>query len=250
VFGQHVHVGVASADDAIRLTRWLEWFVPHCVALSAASPYQRGVDTAFQSSRVNVATLFPLSGHMPSCTSWRDFTNYFGRMKRTGLVRSMKDFYWDIRPKPEFGTVEVRVLDTPLSVQHAVDLAIFIRGIAALGLQTMDRGKEPARATFMSHEAFAVNRFRAARLGLSATVFDAKRGRDVSLRQDLAEWIARVRQSSTSPADAIRLERLRQRLVRGVSDANWLRKRRAKGESWAQVMRAAQARLLQPSTAA
>lgn len=244
VFGQHVHVGVASADDAIRLTHWLEGFIPHCIALSAASPYQRGVDTAFQSSRVNVATLFPLSGHMPACRSWREFAAYFARMQRTGLVQSMKDFYWDIRPKPEFGTVEVRVMDTPLSVQHAVDLAIFIRGIAAFGLRAMDQGARPARAASMAHEAYAVNRFRAARFGLAATVFDTTRGRNVSLRQDLTQWLDRIVKAGASPADMVRIERLSKRVRRGTSDANWLRRRRAIGDSWPQAMRAAQAQLL------
>jgi carboxylate-amine ligase len=130
VFGQHVHISVANQDEATYLTHALGALVPHFVALSAASPFQRGVDTAFQSARVNVVSAFPLSGHMPPVVDWEGFLRYFERMRSTGLVESMKDFYWDIRPKPEFGTVEVRVIDTPLSVEHAVDLAVFARACA------------------------------------------------------------------------------------------------------------------------
>ena len=116
IFGQHIHVGCASGDDAMYLLHALNRYVPHFIALAASSPFVQRGDTLFQSSRLNSVFAFPLSGRAPFTLAWREFENdYFARMEHTGIVKGMKDFYWDIRPKPEFGTIEVRVLDTPLS---------------------------------------------------------------------------------------------------------------------------------------
>lgn len=239
VFGQHVHVGVTSGDDAVRITHWLNRFVPHFIALSAASPFQRGVDTGFESSRVNVVSMFPLSGHMPPCANWSDFAAYFERMKLSGLVRSMKDFYWDVRPKPEFGTVEVRAFDTPLSVQHAVDLAIFVRGLVALGLT--EPGSDPDGRW---QDAYAVNRFRAARYGLDAPCLDAATGQPVLLADSTLHWLDRCLDSCEAAEDRRRLLRLRDRVVHRASDAGWLRRVRKKPTSWARLMKMQSARLL------
>ncbi|WP_300652237.1 YbdK family carboxylate-amine ligase, partial [Hydrogenophaga sp.] len=109
VFGQHVHIGCANADEALFLLHSLNRYVPHFIALSASSPFSQGVDTLFDSARLNSVFAFPLSGRAPFTLSWDDFANvYFTKMESTGVVKSMKDFYWDIRPKPEYGTIELR----------------------------------------------------------------------------------------------------------------------------------------------
>ena len=93
-FGQHVHVGCASGDDALFLLHSLNHCVPHFIALSASSPYSQGVDTLFDSARLNSVFAFPLSGRAPFTLSWDDFSNvYFTKMEATGVVKSMKDFY-------------------------------------------------------------------------------------------------------------------------------------------------------------
>ncbi|WP_407073402.1 glutamate-cysteine ligase family protein, partial [Salmonella enterica] len=71
------------------------------------------------------------SGRAPFALHWEDFERYFVKMAATGVIHSMKDFYWDIRPKPEFGTVEVRVFDTPLSIHRAAQLAAYVQALGA-----------------------------------------------------------------------------------------------------------------------
>ncbi|MGD9834184.1 MAG: YbdK family carboxylate-amine ligase, partial [Piscinibacter sp.] len=119
IFGQHVHVGCAGPDQALVLLHGLSRFIPHLIALSASSPFVQGTDTGFQSARLNSVFAFPLSGRAPFVLRWEDFVVHFEKMARTGVVKSMKDFYWDIRPKPEYGTIEVRVLDTPLTIEKS-----------------------------------------------------------------------------------------------------------------------------------
>src|SRR3954462_16025257 len=92
VFGQHIHIGVANGDDAMYLTHGFARFVPHFIALSAASPFFQGVDTAFDSSRSNVVRAFPLAGTAPLVTRWSDFESYYADLKRIGIIGSIKDF--------------------------------------------------------------------------------------------------------------------------------------------------------------
>src|SRR5690349_22121271 len=132
VFGQHVHIGCASGDDAIYLNHALIRYVPHFIALSASSPFYQGVDTAFDSSRLSIVNTFPLSGTMPFVRDWQAFTEYFATMQGFGIVKSMKDFYWDVRPKPEFGTVEIRVCDTPLTVDRAAQIAAYAQALSRM----------------------------------------------------------------------------------------------------------------------
>src|SRR3970040_699016 len=142
VFGQHIHVGCPGGDEAIYLTHMLTRYVPHFIALSAASPFYQGEDTSFQSSRLTAVSAFPLAGHMPFVADWAQFTDYCGGMKQCGIVASMKDFYWDIRPKPEYGTIEIRVCDTPLTVGRAAQLAAYAQALAAY--YPAERARQPA----------------------------------------------------------------------------------------------------------
>ena len=98
VFGQHVHVGCASGDDAIYLLHGLSRFVPHFIALSAASPYMQGTDTRFASSRPNIFSAFPDNGPMPWVSNWQQFEALFRCLSYTTMIDSIKDLHWDIRP--------------------------------------------------------------------------------------------------------------------------------------------------------
>src|SRR3990167_6531282 len=137
IFGQHIHVGVTSGDDAMFLLHSLNRYVPHFIALAASSPFVQRRDTLFNSARLNSVFAFPLSGRAPFTLSWDDFErDFFARMEHTGIVKSMKDFYWDIRPKPEFGTIELRVCDTPLTVDKACQLASYMQALCLWLLDT------------------------------------------------------------------------------------------------------------------
>ena len=172
VFGQHVHIGCAGADDAIYLNHALIRYVPHFIALAASSPFYQGVDTAFDSSRLSVVNAFPLSGTMPLVQSWAEFNVYYERMRSLGIVASMKDFYWDVRPKPEYGTVEIRVCDTPLGVERAAQIAAFAQALARWLWQERPLAVTPDLYVTHSH-----NRFQACRHGFGGTLIDATTGR-------------------------------------------------------------------------
>ncbi|MGE5524663.1 MAG: YbdK family carboxylate-amine ligase [Rhodospirillaceae bacterium] len=218
VFGQHVHLGCSDGNEALYLTHALARYVPHFIALSASSPFQQGEDTAYESSRLNTVSAFPLSGQVPFVHEWDEFAAYFDMMRGYGVVESMKDFYWDIRPKPEYGTVEIRVFDTPLTVERAARIAIYARCIARYLLG--ERPFEPSRDVYVLYN---YNRFQACRYGLDATIVDAYARRRIVLRHDILETLRVIASHAGGPADAEALTYIAADVSAGHSDAAWLR---------------------------
>ena len=217
VFGQHVHVGCASADDAIYLTHALIRYVPHFIALAASSPFYQGVDTAFDSSRLSVVNAFPLSGTMPLVRSWAEFNRYYDRMYDLGIVASMKDFYWDVRPKPEYGTVEVRVCDTPLTVDRAAQIAAFAQALARWLWEARPIDVTPDLYLTHSH-----NRFQACRHGFAGTLIDARNGTTRTIADDLRETLREIQPHAQMLGSQDAFEALHATVSKG-NDAGWLR---------------------------
>lgn len=188
VFGQHVHIGCPDADEALFLLHALNRYVPHFIALAASSPYSHGVDTLFDSARLNAVFAFPLSGRAPFILSWEEFTTrYFAKMEATGVVNSMKDFYWDIRPKPEYGTIELRVCDTPLTMERAAALACYLQALCRLLLARED--PLPAEDDYL---VYHYNRFQACRFGLDGMMVHPRTNDSLSLREDILATLRRL----------------------------------------------------------
>ena len=216
VFGQHIHLGTTSGDEAIRLTRGLSPYVPHFIALAAASPYFEGVDTQYACCRLNAVNNFPLSGHMPeSVRDWYGFEAHIAQLRSTGLAESIKDLYWDIRPKPEFGTVEIRVCDTPLTVERACQLAAFAQALA----EQVAREDEPAEAAWIAYRS---NHFQACRFGMHAA-YVTPGGERVRLGDHLRALLQRLMPVAEELGTADMLQTLRDELQHGGNDARWLR---------------------------
>ncbi len=231
VFGQHVHIGCASGDAAMALLHSLARYVPHFIALAACSPYYQGVDTAFDCSRLNTVFAFPLSGRAPFVTDWAGFEAYFAKMKRLGVVESMKDFYWDIRPKPEYGTIEIRVFDTPLTVDRAAELAAYLQAICAM---LLDTGARPESEDI--YLAYSYNRFQACRFGLEAQLIDVTSAAAVPLHRDVLETVERCRPYGERLGSAEALDAI-EALVRAHGNhARWQRETYQASHSLAEVV--------------
>ena len=181
VFGQHVHIGCGDGDNAMYLLHALSRYIPHFIALSSSSPFVQGHDSLFDSARLNSVFAFPMSGRAPFMLSWAEFESaYFAKMERTGIVKSMKDFYWDLRPKPEYGTIELRVCDTPLSVERAAALAAYLQALCSYLLERFDA--PPVEDDYL---VYNYNRFQACRFGLEGAITHPKTYETVPLREDI-----------------------------------------------------------------
>lgn len=234
IFGQHVHVGCPDADSALLTLHRMSRYIPHFIALSASSPYVQGQDTAFDSARLNSVFAFPLSGRAPFALTWDDFTVYFDKMTRTGVVKSMKDFYWDIRPKPEFGTIEIRVFDTPLTVERATALAGFVQSLASWFMH-----EQPFMPTEDDYLVYTYNRFQACRFGLDAVYVDPATGGHMPLREHILLTMGQIERHATGMGAGASLHLLRTSVERSDNDARWLREKQGEEHLLAEVIRQA-----------
>lgn len=234
IFGQHVHVGCPDADSALLMLHRMSRYIPHFIALSASSPFVQGQDTAFDSARLNSVFAFPLSGRAPFTLRWDEFTAYFDKMSRTGVVNSMKDFYWDIRPKPEFGTIEIRVFDTPLTIERAAALSGYVQSLAAWFLQ--EHPFMPAEDDYL---VYTYNRFQACRFGLDAVYVDPASGEHLPLQEHILQTIDQIESHGVSLGAQSGIELLRRSTASGHNEARWLRECQAQELLLAEVTRQA-----------
>lgn len=237
VFGQHIHIGVANGDDALYLTHSLSRYVPHFIALSAASPFYQGVDTSFDSSRSNVVRAFPLAGTAPVVTKWCDFESYYDQLMELGIIGSMKDFYWDIRPKPEYGTVEIRVCDTPLTLELAALLGCYAQLLARWLLT-----ERPVEIDDDFYLLYQYNRFEASRYGLDGEMAQHRPDKTgsspkQSIFVSILDRLQDLERYTQSKADTAALKRLRFMTYERLNDAAWLRQAYKQRGSLNDVMR-------------
>lgn len=218
VFGQHIHLGVQSGDEAVALMRNLSPYVPHFIAMSASSPYYEGVDTLFSCCRLNAVSSFPLAGHLPpDVTDWYEFEAHIAELRRLGLAESIKDLYWDMRPKPEFGTVEIRVCDTPLTIERACQIAAFAQALAVL----LKSEPSPDKTAWL---VYRHNHFQACRFGLQGS-YAPPQGEPMRLIDHLRGTFERLMPIAESLGTADLLESLRLGCVEQGNGARWMRNR-------------------------
>jgi carboxylate-amine ligase len=234
IFGQHVHIGCPDADAALLMLHRMSRYIPHFIALSASSPYVQGQDTAFDSARLNSVFAFPLSGRAPFVLTWDDFTTYFDKMTRTGVVKSMKDFYWDIRPKPEFGTIEIRVFDTPLTIERAAALAGFVQSLGAWFLA--EQPFMPKKTTTSSTPTTAS---RPAALAWTRCTWTRPRATTCRCASTSCMTMDQHRRTRRGARRLERAAPAAHRSQAGQNDARWLRERQREEQLLAEVSRQA-----------
>jgi carboxylate-amine ligase len=232
VFGQHIHIGCPNGDDAMYLCHALARYIPHFIALSASSPFSQGIDTAFDCSRLAVISAFPLSGTPPWLMKWDEFNEYYSKMLALGVISSMKDFYWDIRPKPEFGTVEIRICDTPISVEKAAALAAYAQMLARWLLENRISVSRELYLTYL------MNRFRAARYGLKAEIIDPVQQSKKNLAEDILQTCVLLESEATKLNSMEALIRIKSSVMNQQNDASWLRRQYGQLHSLNDVVRA------------
>jgi glutamate---cysteine ligase / carboxylate-amine ligase len=209
-------------------------YIPHFIALSASSPFVQGQDTQFDSARLNSVFAFPMSGRAPFTLGWDEFGKWFAKSTRTGVVKSMKDFYWDIRPKPEYGTIEIRVFDTPLTVERAAALSGFVQALASWFLE-----EQPFLPEEDDYMVYTYNRFQACRFGLEAVYVEPQSGEQVPLREHIAHTLERVQPHAARLGADAAIELLRESTESGMNDARWLRDTYAREQLLAETVRQA-----------
>ena len=184
-FALHVHVGVAEAEDAILLHRRLRAHLPLLLALSVNSPFWQGRDTGLSSARTPLFQAFPRVGIPRGFRSYADYVEAVDLLVRCGAIPEPTFLWWDARPQPRFGTVEVRIMDVQSSVDETAALVALVQCIARREVLE----KEAIRPVGHSPEVLVENRFLAARDGMDARLIDPARERRVPARAQLEELL-------------------------------------------------------------
>lgn len=218
VFGLHIHIGCKSGEDALYLTHALARYTPHLIAISGSSPFYQGIDTGYCSSRSNVFTAFPLSGVIPYVSSWQEFSTYFYKMKNLGIIHNMKDFYWDIRPKPEFGTVEIRVCDMPLTLKKVISITAYLQTLSVFLLE-----ERPIKLSHDLYFLYNYNRFQACRYGFDGELIDPQSFERKLIYDDLLSTIKQIEKYAASLNNTIYLTPLIDDITQKRNDAAVLR---------------------------
>ncbi|MEE2906811.1 MAG: YbdK family carboxylate-amine ligase [Planctomycetota bacterium] len=169
VFGLHVHVGVDSGDKAIQMCDRLLRHLPVLLALSSNSPHWCGRNTGLHSYRSKVMESLPTAGLPETMRNWSEYNWITDHLIATDFIHSPREIWWDVRPVARFGTVEVRVMDTPISMDHLLGLVAMTQCIVAGLSAEIDRGMYLVDC----HPMIArQNKWHAARYGLDATLAD------------------------------------------------------------------------------
>jgi glutamate---cysteine ligase / carboxylate-amine ligase len=180
VFGLHIHVGVPDPETAIQVVRALRLQIPELIALSASSPFWRGLPSGLRSTRHSVFDTFPRSGPPPAFQDWGEFVTYVEALEHAGVLEDYTRIWWDVRPHPRFGTVEVRAMDAVERVEDAIALAAYVQALVKRAAE----GPPSPPASALEGALVRENKWQAIRYGLEAAVIGAD-GAPIPIRSQI-----------------------------------------------------------------
>ncbi len=186
IFGLHVHVGVPSGEKAIAIFNSLSTFLPHLLALSASSPFFDGNDTGLASSRVKIFETLPTAGLPYRLINWAEFQRFMITLVNAKAIESIREVWWDIRPHPGFGTVELRICDGLPTLDEVIALTAFIQALVVwLGEQYDEGVYLPVHRHWIVRE----NKWRAARWSVDAEIIVDEEGNLQPLAENIEELL-------------------------------------------------------------
>jgi carboxylate-amine ligase len=207
-FATHVHVGVRTGDEAVRAMQYLTPCLPLLIAIAANSPFWRGHETGYASYRRRLLAASRSYGIPPYFEQWNDFAKFFAMAKRAGSIRSIKDIHWDIRPHPDFGTVECRVMDAQSTVRDVAFLAGLVRLLVAWIGETDKNDIEAVLPRRLSPWIDRDNHFRASHWGMEAELIDDTSGQLRPLRTYLQVLVDAMRGTARTIGEEAIVDRL------------------------------------------
>ncbi len=189
IFGIHVHVGVRSAEKAIAIANSLTSYIPHFLGVSASSPYWMGEDTGMASARSKIFEALPTAGIPHQLAGWTEFERFMTTLISAKAISSIREVWWDIRPHPNFGTVELRICDGLPTLAEVAAVAAMSHCLVEWMNGVYDReGALPSSRSWIVRE----NKWRAARYGVDAEIIVDEDGHLVPLRDAVADLVAEL----------------------------------------------------------
>ena len=164
--GLHVHVGLPDGETAVKVCNVIQAFLPLFLALSCSSPFYQGKDSGLMSCRTMLFEALPLAGNFAYMSGWQQFVDEVEQLKRYGIIGGFRDLWWDARPHPEFGTIEVRICDLPIRFTAILAMVALIQSTVAW------LAEEVADAEPFNSSILKANKWQAVRYGLEGRFVD------------------------------------------------------------------------------
>ena len=212
IFGMHVHVGIDDPDKAIHVANGMCVHLPVLLGLSANSPFWRADTTGIASTRTPIFRAFPRVGIPPAYDDWADYERRIEFMIRAGVIEDYTYLWHDVRPHANFGTVEVRVMDSQTHVEHSLGLAALVQALARELAEHFDSGENLSRYPY---EMLDENKWLAARHGLDGELVDLPSSDRVATRTLARRLLDRMREHCADLGSLSELEAVEDLLARG-----------------------------------
>jgi carboxylate-amine ligase len=190
IYGLHVHVGVKSGEKAIAILNGLTKYIPHLLALSASSPFLDFEDTGLASARAKIFEGMPTAGLPFRLSNYSEFQTFMNALIRADAIESIREIWWDIRPHPGFGTIEVRICDIPSTLTETCAITALTQSLVVMLDRSYDRGLMPE---LLRPWIVRENKWRASRYGLDANVIVDNMGTKVHLANDVSNLVSVLR---------------------------------------------------------
>lgn len=163
IFGLHVHVGVNGGEKCIYIMNKLLYYLPHLLAISTSSPFWEGENSGLKSYRTKVFESLPIAGLPFYFHDWHDYETLVKNYLSTKTIQTMRELWWDVRPHPDFGTIEVRICDIPSTIKETLVVTALIQALVKKFSDEYDEGMSFERP----HSAITrENKWRACRYGI------------------------------------------------------------------------------------
>ena len=174
--GLHIHIGINGPEEAIKVNNALRIYLPLLLALTTSSPFFEGEDTGLHSYRTKLFEALPLAGMPDYLINWNHFENLTEQLEGAGIINSVKDLWWDVRPHPGFGTVEIRVCDIPTTFREIIAIVALIQALVVTLIKA-----EPIPDTHI--QILQSNKWQAARYGLEGVFVDPKNFKKLTIKK-------------------------------------------------------------------
>jgi carboxylate-amine ligase len=228
IWGIHVHVGVDDREKALPIVNSLLNYYPHLQALSASSPFWGGVNTGYASNRALMFQQLPTAGLPYQFGSWANYEEYVDDLIKTGVISDHTEVRWDIRPSPQWGTVEMRACDGLSSPEEIGAVAAFIQCLVDDMSGRLDAGEElPTMQPWFVRE----NKWRAARYGMEAEIILDSAGNEELVTDAVRRELERLAPTAERLGCAAELDQVNLILSGGASYQRQLRVAEANGGS-------------------
>jgi carboxylate-amine ligase len=212
IFGMHVHVGLDDPDKAIHVANGMRVHVPVLLALSANSPFWRADSTGLQSTRTPIFRAFPRVGIPPKYDGWDDYARRIDFMCSSGTIEDYTWLWYDVRPHPNFGTVEIRAMDSQTRIEHTLAITALVQAMVKELAEHFDEGRELTDYPF---EMLDENKWMASRHGLDGELVDLPSSERVATKELARRLIDRLRGHAEDLGSADAFDGIDDLLARG-----------------------------------